>query len=336
MFHIKSRYIFILLLGSYSYLNIKFTEGDSLFTFKLPELAFYGVILGLVFLLWEGNRLLKTLSEKLPSRQAFSPPLNHFIISLVWVLVISTIASFIVPKFLGLSFSWITMKLMIGFVFRVNLFLHCINAIIFYHRRSKEAGLQIERFKKESIEAQFSALKNQLNPHFLFNSLNVLSNLIYKDTETSNEFITQLAEVYRYVLKNQDKKLIKLEEELAFIQSYIFLVKIRFQENLKIELNIKDERKTKYIAPSTLQILIENAIKHNEISKNKPLKVEIFTEGNYIVTENPVQKKQSKEESSNIGLTNIRNRYSFLSKENPVIVSSNGTFTVKIPLIEVD
>lgn len=336
MFGIKSRYLYILLLGTYSYLNIKFTEGDSLFEFAVPDYILFGLILLLVFLIWEGNRFLAKMLRKIPSRRTYAPLIRHFASSVLVILLLSGLMTLSIHSLLQFDASWIAFKLLLGFNFRVNLFLHSINAIIFYHNQLREVQLQSERFKKESAEAKFVSLRNQVNPHFLFNSLNVLSNLVYKDADTSNQFIEQLSEVYRYLLKNQEKKLVRLQEELAFIESYIFLIKIRFQENLIIEQKFESEALQDYVAPSSLQLLIENAIKHNEVSRKQPLTIRIYNEEGYVVVENNIQLKAQKSEGNQVGLENIRSRYEFLGQEDPVIVRQNGSFMVKIPLIKVE
>jgi sensor histidine kinase YesM len=336
MFRIKTRYLYIFLLGTYSYLNIKFTEGDSLFEFTVPDYILFGLVLLFVLFIWEGNRLLANLIQRIPLKRTYGPLITHFAGSVLMVLILSAAMTLAVPSLLNFEATWVAFKLLLGFTFRVNLFLHCINAIIFYHNQLREVQLQSERFQKESAEARFISLRNQVNPHFLFNSLNVLSNLVYKDADTSNQFIEQLSEVYRYLLKNQEKKLVRLEEELAFIDSYIFLIKIRFQDNLIIERKFSDESLQDYVAPSSLQLLIENAIKHNEVSRQQPLTIRIFDESKYVVVENTIQLKTQEVESNHIGLENIRSRYEFLNQDDPVIVKQNGVFTVKIPLIKVE
>lgn len=336
IFQTKYRYIYILLLSVYSYLNIKFTEGDVLFNEHINDLGLAAIILGFVILIWEGNRLLSIrIQDKSSPKSRHRPLVLLFLIATVWIGIISLLG-FLVTDLIVVTTSSATFKLMIGFNFRINLFLHCINAIVYYRKQGHDFQIEAERFKKRSAEAQFDALRKQVNPHFLFNSFNVLSTLIYQDPDVAAKFVEQLSKVYRYLLKNQDNRLVKLEEELNFLDAYTYLMKIRFRDNIIIENSIEDHSRQQYIAPSALQLLIENAIKHNEVSRRSPLSIKLYSNNGHLVVENNIQLKEQKVESSNVGLNNIVNRYSFLSKENPVIVNSNGVFTVKIPLIKVE
>ena len=340
MFGVRYRYLFVLLLAVYSFFNIKFTEGDRLFDYELSDTLLIFVLSALVLLIWESNRLIQILLERATNRlpKRIHPLLIQFISSVVVVLLLASLATYSLIGFLGYATSTFALnfKLALGFSFRVNLFLNSINAIVFYMNKSRKSQLEAERFKKQSVEARFEALRNQINPHFLFNCFNVLSTLVYKDADTSARFIEQLSNVYRYLLYNQDQKVVTLKNELEFIDSYIYLLKIRFRENLMITKEIPEGKKDKFVAPATLQMLIENAIKHNVVSKQNPLHIHIFDENGYLVVENNIQPKAVKEPSTHIGLNNIRSRYNFLGNSNPVILHSNGKFAVKIPLIEMD
>lgn len=194
---------------------------------------------------------------------------------------------------------------------------------------------ELERFKKENIEFHFEMLKNQVNPHFLFNSLNTLSSLIYTNQDTAAKFVRQLARVYRYVLENRDKEVISLKEELTFLQSFIYLIHLRFSENLKVEIDIPEKMQHKLIAPMTLQMLIENAIKHNIVSHKKPLTIQIYADMfDHITVTNNLQKKEVREYSSNIGLKNISSRYGFITDRKIIIEENRDYFKVRVPLLE--
>ncbi|MCA6074917.1 sensor histidine kinase [Fulvivirga sedimenti] len=336
MFTNPYRYLFILLLAVYSYLNILFTEGDKLFGFRPSPLLFFGIILGMVYLIWEGNRLIEKRLSILQSIRVH-PLLKFYLISLFWVLMIGFAVTGILQITHQLSEdAFLTLKLSLGFAFRVNLFLHCVNAIVYFMNQSRVNQLEKEGLLKETAEARFEALRNQVNPHFLFNSFNVLNTLVHKDPDTASKFIQQLSKVYRYLLNNQTSKVVPLKSELEFLDAYIFLLKIRFGENLQIQNEIENTVGQNYIAPATLQMLIENAIKHNIVSKADPLQIRLFRNGEYYVVENNVQLKPVPEESTNTGLRNIRQRYEFLCGENAVIVQSDGKFVVKIPILDVE
>ena len=336
MFKVKYRYLFILLLAIYSYLNILFTEGDRLFGYQINSLVFFSVLLLMVIAVWESNRLLSDLANELKLGK-IHPLILFFGYSVVSVTVIALIVTWSLSVYFGeAAHSTLTLKLALGFAFRVNLFLHCVNAIYFFIIQYKNSQLEAETLKKQNAEARFEALRNQVNPHFLFNSFNVLSSLVYKDADTSSKFIDQLSNVYRYLLFNQQNKIVKLSEEMAFLVSYIYLLKILFQDNLEIKKDISDHLRDTYIAPATLQLLIENAIKHNVVSRATPLSIKVFSNGKFIIVENSLQLKEVKEESTNLGLNNIRDRYNYLCGENTVEVSDNGAFKVKIPIIEAE
>ncbi len=198
----------------------------------------------------------------------------------------------------------------------------------------RELSLESERIKKEAISAKYEALKNQVNPHFLFNSLNALTNLVYEDADQSAKFIKKLSEVYRYVLETRDKELVTIEKELNFVQSYIFLQKIRHEESLIFEMEELNNEPYK-VVPLAVQMLVENAFKHNVISDEEPLTIKIYKEGESLIIENTLQKKNIlKEEESGVGLENIRARYELLSDDQMIIDEEDHTFKVILPLIK--
>lgn len=196
-----------------------------------------------------------------------------------------------------------------------------------------ENARQLFGLQEETTVAQFETLKSQVNPHFLFNSLNVLSSLIFIDQNKAAKFVRQLSKVYRYVLEYKEKDTILVRDELPFLESYIFLLKTRFDKNLHIDITIDKEYHQKKIAPMVIQLLVENAIKHNIISTQKPLAIKIFVEGAYLVVLNNIQLKSSREMSSKTGLENIRKRYEYLSNMKVIIEENSDYFIVKIPLL---
>lgn len=208
---------------------------------------------------------------------------------------------------------------------------------LFFHGRSflyqwRQSAVEAERFQKESMTATYESLKSQVNPHFLFNSLNALTNLVYEDPDKAAKFIKQLSEVYRYVLDTRDREVVPLEEELKFLKSYAYLQEIRFGDKLSIDISLNGLKSM--VAPLALQMLIENAVKHNEVSEENPLRIKIYNQANLIVVENNLQKKSRLgESSSGLGLENISKRYEFLSNEKVVIEQSADMFLVKLPII---
>jgi len=335
MFSVRYRYLFILLLSLYSYINILVTIGERLFDFELNGFYLFGVLTLVVLGVWELNRLAEIKIIK--KRNRIHPLILLFLVSMVNVVIVSTISLFALYAVLGmpLQFHFDHWKLLTAFGFRVNLFLNCVNAIVFFMNRLKKAQLEAEQLKKQNIEARFEALRNQINPHFLFNCFNVLSTLVHKDADASSTFISELSNVYRYLLYNQDNKIVPLKEELAFLDSYTYLLRTRFTENLLIENRIFDSSDKIMVAPATLQMLIENAIKHNVASKKFPLRIVLEKQGNYIMVSNTLQKKEIEEESTRIGLKNVVARYKLLS-DLPVIIEEIQThFIVKIPVLQI-
>lgn len=205
---------------------------------------------------------------------------------------------------------------------------------IFFNYRWKQTIIETEQLKSENVQSQLEGLKNQVNPHFLFNSLNTLTYIIPEDSEKAIKFVQKLSKVYRYILEIRDKKLIPLAEELEFLHSYIFLLKERFGESLHIELKIPEQSQTDHIVPLSLQILFENAIKHNIISSSKPLYIEVLLQSkNRLLIRNNLQKKRQAMPSTKVGLQNIKNRYAYFSDEKVVVNNSNTHFAVSLPLI---
>lgn len=202
------------------------------------------------------------------------------------------------------------------------------------YRQLEVVQVRAERLEKENVQAQFAALKSQVNPHFLFNSLSILSSLVHADAELSEKFIDQLSRAYRYILEQKDNEQVLLKTELEFIQAYRFLLNIRFENKFDVIVNVPDADKTRYsIAPLTLQLLVENAVKHNRMSAKEPLKVQIQLEGDCLVVTNNLQPRPQSENSTGVGLQNIISRYAMLTSHPVWVGESDGNFVVKIPLL---
>lgn len=339
MFRTRYRYVYILALGIYSYLNILFTVGEKLFDFEISHPILAGFLTAMVLGIWELNRIAENNLNKIHQRlKSIHPLILLFTISLVNVVVVSVLEIMCLYLLHGMPIAFVPdhIKLGLAFGFRVNLFMHCINAIVFFVVRWKKAQVEAEYLKKVTVEAQFEALRNQINPHFLFNCFNVLLSLVYKDQDTSAKFISQLSNVYRYLLYSQQRKVVSLQDEVAFIESYLFLIKIRFGSNVIIRNELKDPPLQFAIAPAVLQMLIENAIKHNVISKAHPLFISLYTRNERIYVENNLQEKTEKESSTSVGLQNIISRYEFLSDKKVEVTKTQSKFVVSVPILEVD
>lgn len=187
---------------------------------------------------------------------------------------------------------------------------------------------------RNQLKLQFEVLKSQLSPHFLFNSLNTISSLIYKDPDAAEEFIRRLAVTYQYVISTNKKRLVSLENEVEFIRSYYHLLKVRFEDALNLEINLPKNVMNSSIPPLTLQILIENAVKHNQIDKSHPLDIYIGSVDNtYLRVTNSKGKAPTQVKSFKVGLDNIKKRYAFYTP-NHIKIEDNGEFTVQLPVIE--
>ncbi len=202
-------------------------------------------------------------------------------------------------------------------------------------KRLAEARTQLINLQKENLQSQYDVLKQQVNPHFLFNSLNVLTSLIKIDPDLAEQFSEQLSKVYRYVLENRDNELIDLNTELSFLNAYIFLINIRFMDKLEVRMEIPEERRSDKIIPLAMQLLIENAIKHNVMSKSRPLVIDIFVDNhNYLNVVNNLQERPSQVVSTGLGLKNIINRYQLLNLKSPVFEKTENQFIARIPLVK--
>lgn len=230
----------------------------------------------------------------------------------------------------------ISRELWIG-TLAINVFMVlCVILSIFgYHffRRWREEKITAAALEKEKAQVQYDNLKNQLNPHFLFNSLSSLNSLIFENPQLASEFLQQLSKVFRYVLENKEKSLVTLRTEVNFVTQYAALLKTRFNEALQIEFDISNTVYEKKVVPVTLQVLLENAIKHNVTAKDNPLKIRIYDANGYLVVENILQKKIVIETSNGQGLENLKNLYQFLSETPVEIEQTADRFAVKIPLI---
>jgi LytS/YehU family sensor histidine kinase len=208
----------------------------------------------------------------------------------------------------------------------------------YFFERWKNSILETEQLKRAHIQSQYETLKNQVNPHFLFNSLNTLITIIPEDPQTAVIFVQKLSNVYRYVLQSKDKEVVTLAEEMQVAQAYIFLLKTRFGDNLHVSISISQQALQLYVAPLTLQMLLENAIKHNIVSAEKPLAIDIYTEqDDRLVVKNVLQRKHMPEviDSTHTGLANIKQRYKLLSDKTIEIRTTETYFVVVVPLVSI-
>lgn len=218
-----------------------------------------------------------------------------------------------------------------GFVLSQLIILYEIIRI--YIRHAVTEAKEKEQIKKELVAAKYEGLKNQVNPHFLFNSFSVLSSLVEKDSEAAVDFIAKLSDMYRYILENDEKSLVTLEDEMNFLDDYLFLLKIRHQSSLVIEKDIEGVNMSSNIPPMSLQILVENAVKHNSFSKEEPLKITIGSmDKKSIQVKNKKVEKMELTKSTGIGLTNLSKRLKLLTGKGLTIIEDEVLFKVSVPL----
>ncbi len=223
------------------------------------------------------------------------------------------------------------------FFFVVGLLLVFIDIGINLLSKWRNSLAEIERFKKENLETQFEMLRMQVNPHFLFNSLNTLSSLIHQNQAQASDFVRELSSVYRYILEKRKTEIVELKEEVEFTRSYMYLLGLRFENKLVFRVDIEPRFMEKVVVPLTLQILIENAVKHNVVSQRRPLTISIFTQSdNTIRVTNNLQPKSGETYSSGIGLDNIRSRLEILTHREMKVEQTDNEFSVTVPLLDKD
>lgn len=207
----------------------------------------------------------------------------------------------------------------------------------FYFLRSWQSSeVRNQKLEKEQLKIQLDSLKNHLDPHFMFNNLNILSALIDKDAEASQKFLEKFAEVYRFLLQNKNSELVDLEQELQFLMSYYYLIECRYEDMVSLDNRLNVEEEGHFIPPFTLQMLFENGIKHNTITAKKPLHFELFCEEGTLVIRNNINPKMTPVESHKSGLDNIRSRYRYFTDKEVVVDDDGAHFTVRVPLVEVE
>jgi len=287
---------------------------------------------------WTGAVLINHfLDRKIPW---IDKPVLRSILGII-LLVLYSVVAFMLVKYLMFylkfhklpeeGWTFATMSSLITFMISFNISL--IFTAIGFFKAWKKAVVKAEQFKVEMMAYRYESLRNQLNPHFLFNSFNVLSDLVYADQAMAVKFINQLSDLFRYVLDSRDKELVPLKDELEFMHSYIYLLKTRFEDKLDLKLQMKAEP-DQLIVPMTLQLLVENAVKHNEVSETYPLQVRIRQDGTYLEVENSLRLKVVGEDSKNTGLKNIIQQFSYFTDRQIEVIENDMTFVVRVPILK--
>ncbi len=332
------RHLIILVLALF-FGSQKVTSGEfALFSEEWCRISLFTFLM--IGTIWNGNILLiDILDRNIPWHHPIQAKLLFTLsIAIFWpILVHNAFNILIYPIVFGKPCS-LTSKENIEYLIMtvsITLLINAVFTAIAFFKFWRQSLKETEALKRESITAEFETLKSQINPHFLFNALNTLTSLIEEHPKQATEFVQKLSSVYRYVLTQKDKQLVPLKEELDFIESYIFLNKIRFGANLVTHIDIDPKYHDKNIVSLSMQMLIENCIKHNIISAQKPLHITIGIHQNQLTVTNNLQKKQTVADSSGIGLNNIVHRYSFVSDQEVEITDDGHSFSVSLPLINV-
>lgn len=292
------------------------------------------IMLTIWFVMWYGN---KYISHSIGQYVSWlENPTKRFAFGIIGSVVFSTSAiislAILFEKLFNISigegwtYVWITI------VVSLLILLFMLSRQFLYSWR--DIYLREEKMRNEVLVSRYEVLKSQINPHFMFNGLNALSSLVHEDQDLAVKYIEQLSKVLRYVLQAGKQEIVTLREEIEILNSYVFLQKIRYNDNLIVDISLDKTENNFYVAPLVLQMLIENAIKHNEITSENPLKIKLSLANQYLIMQNSVRIKEiALQESTHVGLTNIHSRYQALTDKKVVIEETDNNFIVSIPLI---
>jgi len=296
----------------------------------------YSIFLGTtIYLFNKAVNNIAFLSEKNNSRLIFTVLLNYLILTALLILTFIVYIKWFTTEssnnFMSKHNELLFRVFVLGFVI-VFLFV-IIDFSVRSYQKFSQISLNAVQSAKEQAELQLEAFKSQLSPHYLFNNLNTISLLVYKDPKLSEKYIRKLSQTYDYIIDTNKKDLVKLSEELEFIKAYKYLLDIRFQDNLQININISDSKRNLFLPPLSIQILIENAVKHNSPTDDNQLVINIDLAGKYLHVKNNLLRTPTQTDSFKIGLANIRKRYKFHT-DKEIIIDKNSMFIVKIPLLK--
>ena len=302
-------------------------------------MACYTFFIFIAFMIWQGNVWLMYFIRKKYTwsyQQYHKVIISLFLVNIVYSGALSTLllnawkmASRETYTSRGPVVSS-TLMIIIAACFITNIY-----EILFLNREREDNRSRVEQLNIAKAQAELEALKNQIDPHFIFNSLNTLSFLITRDPQNARLYNDTLAKVYRYILSNKEKDMVLLREEVEFISNYFYLLKIRFGEAINMIIEITDLSSEEFlIPPISMQALVENAIKHNEFNEKTPLAINVSISSSYVIIKNIIHPKSYATPTSRIGLGNLDNRYKLITKRNIIIENNFKTFTVKLPIIK--
>jgi len=308
----------------------------SAWQFKLSYL--YTIMIA--FVIWEGNRFL------LFSLRSYFDWLNKPVKKIIALLL--SVSFYTIPVSALLLIGWYyffdnghvqwnkifeaTLIIMICVIFITHVY-----ETVFLVKQTETDKVKQEQLERSKAEAELQALKNQIDPHFIFNSLNTLSYLMEEKPQKARQFNESLADVYRYILHNKERTLVLLREEIDFVNDYFLLLKIRFENAVQLFIHINEETKNTYlIPPISLQLLLENAVKHNEFSDERPLIITIEMKESQLMVSNAIHKKTLRRPSSKIGLQNLDERYRLTTNHSIIISDDEKQFIVSLPILKIE
>ncbi len=302
------------------------------------ELAItYGVSLGFTIIDWFINRAIMIfLRKKYPALKDSALRVSLFFLAIVsTVIVVDYIGVSLLYPLTNEDYNFLNRSQALLSIILISIMTMAIYEAIYYHIRLKGAIQEEEQSKQAIVQAQLDALRNQAQPHFFFNTLNTLRDIIDQNSkEDAKEFVDKLSDMYRFLLESGNTDLISLRDELKFAKAYIHIQSERFGNNLKLKWNIPEASLDALIVPMGLQLLLENAIKHNVVSKAKPLLISITAAADKLRVENKIQLKSTQLPSTKLGLKNIEKRYALIFNKSVEIVNDGDRFMVSVPLLE--
>jgi sensor histidine kinase YesM len=322
-----------IIIGVIQYLNgIRFTSvkqfGIRFLYNQLYSVVLYMLNFTLIYF------LVKKYKEKLfLFKNLLKGIFGGIIITLLGIFLINLFAETTID---GRSFTYFFENLTFDdykLAFIISMVVNMIFYSFFYYKTKQDGKVKEQKIIAGTASAQFDALKNQLDPHFLFNSLNVLTSLIEENPHAATKFTTSLSKVYRYVLEQKSKELVTVAEELKFAKLYMTLIKMRFEDSIVFTIPETITDPEAKVVPLSLQLLLENAVKHNQVTPSKKLYISIYEENGNLVVTNNLQPKQVMRESTGVGLQNITDRYALLTKRPVYIKEDTKQFSIAIPML---
>ncbi|AWH85390.1 histidine kinase [Flavobacterium album] len=337
--NIYSQLLRATLLGIIIYFGLLFAVWGGRFEWNSAYLVQFLFVIGYTLTLYAGNVFVFLSMDRIfgKGRMVVNRLLVgftlSFVVSLLLIFLLRIIEDVVIKGYTFTQFlaeeTFSNYYLAINITLGVSFLVHAFH----FYKRYQENKVKEQKIIAGTASAKFETLKNQIDPHFLFNSLNVLSSLIEENPESAQRFTTSLSKVYRYVLEQKDKELVSIQEELDFAKTYMNLLKMRFENSVFYELPQSVSSSDARVVPLSLQLLLENTVKHNIVSQQKPLHIRIFEQDGYLVVQNDYQKKEVLQDRRGVGLQNIVSRYAIISSRKVQIEQTEKHFTVKLPVL---